>query len=509
MTSKAITTLFTVSFACFAIGTDIVGAGVIMVAIEHEFLTSIAATQWVVSIFALTFAMGIVAGGRLADMFGRRRVFLIGLTIFAIAALGCAWAPNLLWLIAARAVQGTGAAIIWPCIIGLCVAATSKEKRGLAVGMVLAMCGLGNIIGPMIAGTLSDLASWRWFFIVNVALAAFSALLTWGFIAPDRSSQPRESVDFMGIAVLSGAIFALLYACTQTDVWGWTSPIIIGLFIVSALLFIAFPLLQKRVTEPLVPPQLMRQHHLMIAIAENALLTPVVFIAFIYIPQYAHKALGWHLLPAAFTSIPLMITWAIFNPICGRLYSILGPKCLVGIGYCILTIGSMLLAISPPSAGYMPIAIGLALIGLGAACCVGPSSTTAIDLASEPQASLVGGLAFMAHLLMAAVGVAVATTIIVATTKSWFATHVAHLDLSPALLSDLSKTLTNKPLTEQVLSGIHADQLETLQALTTHAFAHGFHMALWFGIIIAIIGAIMALWLPGKQTIADKHRCLP
>lgn len=505
MGKDAVAALVALGFASFAIGTDVVGVAVVMVAIEREFDTSISTTQWVISIFALTFAMAIVAGGRLADMFGRRRLFFVGVAIFGASALGCALAPDVSWLIVARAVQGIGAAIIWPCIMGLCVAAVPKEDSGFAIGLILGAAGLGNILGPIAAGVLNDLSTWRWFFVLNVATVVLSAILATRWIAADVPGDLKERIDLPGIAVLSGAIFALLYALDQGSAWSWTSPAIIGLLVVSAIFFVVFPILENRVAQPLVPPQLMRNRTFMIALAENALLIPGCFVTFIYIPQYAHKVLGWGVLSASFAGVPMWIVWASLNPIAGRFYKVLGPKRLILGGYCTLLVAIIILAMTEPSAGYAPIAVGLALLGFGAGCIVGPAGTAAVNLVDPSRASLAGGLSFMVHLAMAAIGIAAATAIVVAVSDSKLADGLkaAGLELSSAQLADVSGVLVGTESAARALSGLGSAEAAQIHALVANAFAAGFHMALWFCAGVALIGAVAALFLPRDIESAD------
>ena len=157
--------------------------------IEKDFDAQVSTVQWVVNAYALVFGMLIVAGGRLADIFGRRRIFFTGAAIFtAFSILGGA-AQSIEWLIAARCLMGIGGALMWPAILGMTYAALPEDKAGLAGGLILGAAGLGNVIGPLLGGALTDLESWRWIFFANVPIAAFAVLVTAVEDAPDRGAN--------------------------------------------------------------------------------------------------------------------------------------------------------------------------------------------------------------------------------------------------------------------------------------------------------------------------------
>ncbi|MBT6203757.1 MAG: MFS transporter, partial [Rhodospirillaceae bacterium] len=201
----------TLCFVALMIGTDFTGALLLVVPIEHEFSVDITITQWVLNIYALTFSMVIVSGGRLGDMFGRRRLLLIGLAIFFVASIVCTVAPSITWLIGARAVQGVGSAIVWPCLIGLAMTVIDEKDRGLVMGLIIGATASGNVVGPVIAGVVSGVGEWRLFFLINVIMALVSASLILLILKNEPAERVEERVDYAGMAVLSIAILALLY----------------------------------------------------------------------------------------------------------------------------------------------------------------------------------------------------------------------------------------------------------------------------------------------------------
>ena len=198
--------------AVLIIANDFSALTVALPAIEKEFDTDVGTVQWVINAYALTFGVLIVAGGRLADIFGRKRIFLIGTAIFAGFSLLGGAAQDTSWLIACRALMGIGGAMMWPAILGMTYAALPESRAGLAGGLILGAAGIGNAIGPMVGGLLTDLLSWRWIFFVNVPIAAFGALVTWLAIHQTEPQQSDRRIDYSGVASLSLGLVSLLVA---------------------------------------------------------------------------------------------------------------------------------------------------------------------------------------------------------------------------------------------------------------------------------------------------------
>ncbi|MCB0829761.1 MAG: MFS transporter, partial [Solirubrobacterales bacterium] len=178
MTRSTYLAMVAMALGVFIIANDITAMNVALPSIEKDFGTSVTTVQWVVNAYALVFGVLIVTGGRLADLFGRREAFFVGAGIFLVASVAGATAQTESWLIAARAVQGIGGALIWPAVLGMTFALLPEEKAGLAGGLILGVAGIGNALGPMIGGALTEFASWRWILFLNVpiCLAAIVAV---------------------------------------------------------------------------------------------------------------------------------------------------------------------------------------------------------------------------------------------------------------------------------------------------------------------------------------------
>ena len=404
----------TLMIAAFMIGTDFTGVLLLITPIEREFSADITTTQWVLNIFALTYGVFMVTGGRLGDMYGHRRLILLGVAVFLVGSMGCLVAPSMGWLIGARAVQGWGAAILWPCILASGAINVDKEKQALAMGLILAGITGGNMLGPLIAGVVSWFGDWRLFFLVNVILAVLSTVLVLQFVAKEKPGDVDERVDVAGLAVLGLALLALLYGLDVGSDWGWGSLELIGLLVVSAGLFALFPFVETRVKDPMVPPSLMRNRQFMLILSTSGFLIPAIYIGLFYFPQYMQATLGWSVLAASFGMLPFLILSSAGAIVVGRFYPAFGPKRLLLTGYVLVALGAASVVALQPSWGYFALLPPMILIGAAATLCIGTAGTAAVSAVPPTRAGTASGLSFMVHLSFGAVGVACATAIMTA-----------------------------------------------------------------------------------------------
>lgn len=396
----------------FIIGTDFTGALLLVTPIEVDFEADITTTQWVLNIYALSFGVAMVAGGRLGDLYGHRRMILVGTLIFAVASGACYFSPSIAWLIGWRALQGLGAAVLWPCILAYGATHASDSDRAMVMGLILAGITGGNVVGPLLSGVVTWLGDWRLFFLVNAVFAAVALPMIWRVLEREMVGETRERVDVVGITVLGAAILALLYAMDVGADWGWSSGAVMGLFVLSAALFITFPYSETRITHPLVPPDMLRQRQFLLILVTSGLLMPAVFGAFLYFPQLLQKTLGWSVLQASLGMLPLMVLLSLGSLSAGRLYEPYGPRRLLIVGYTLVGLGCLTVIFMDASWGYLAILPAMVLFGLGATLCVGPAGTAIVSAVPPARAGVAGAMSFMAHLVIGAIGVAGLTVIV-------------------------------------------------------------------------------------------------
>ena len=238
--------LLAMGVSVIVIANDFSAINVAIPTMEKDFHTNVNTMQWVINAYALTFGVLIVTGGRMADMFGRRRAFFLGTAIFAsMSALGGA-APTETWLIVTRVLMGVGGALMWPAILGMTYEILPEEKAGLAGGIIIGAAGLGNALGPLIGGVFTDLLTWRWIFFANVPVAIFAVLVTYRFVHIEEPEAGEQKIDYAGVAAISFGLVSLLIALDQVDDWGWADPKTLALLALAAILIVAFLPIERR-----------------------------------------------------------------------------------------------------------------------------------------------------------------------------------------------------------------------------------------------------------------------
>ncbi|MEM9222693.1 MAG: MFS transporter [Pseudomonadota bacterium] len=497
----------TLCAAVFAVGIDFSGALLLITSIQKDFEAQISTVQWVLNLYALVYATVMVIGGRLGDMFGRRPVLFVGAVIFSIASAVCFLAPSIEVLIAARALQGVGAGLIFPSALGMGSVMAGERRRGFVIGLILGSITAGNIAGPLLSGLVTSIGDWRLFFVVNTILGVAMIVLVLALLAKDTKSNVEEGIDYAGILILGGAVLTALGALNLGPQWGWTSPGIIGLFVIALVLLISFPVVEGKVRDPIMPVSLMRNPQFMLALSANGLLVPCLFILFLYTPQYMEKVMGWAVWQASLGMTPLMVLLAVGSVVAGRLYGPVGPRKLILAGYGATVLCALWMITAPPAWAYLAVFPGLLLIGVGATLVVGTSGTAVVSAVPPERAGVASGLSFMVHLVFGALGVATATAIFheVATSKFRGVLHEYTTKISAA---DMEKLITQAPgstVVQGILGSLEPASADRVKAAMADAFVHGFGYAFVPGLVPALMGVLVALLLNERALKASAH----
>ena len=398
--------------AVVVIANDFSAINVALPTMEKDFETNVNTIQWVVNAYALTFGVLIVTGGRLADMFGRRNAFFLGSAIFAsMSALGGA-AQTETWLIAARVLMGIGGALMWPAILGMTYELLPEEKAGLAGGIIIGAAGLGNAIGPLIGGVLTQELSWRWIFFLNVPIAVFAVGVTW-FLVHVKEPEPGErQIDYPGIAAISVGLVSLLIALDQIADWGWSDPRVIGLLVLAATMLIAFVPLERRAgAHALVPREVMHNESFTASCIAILFMSATFFASLLYLPQFMEKQLGYSPLEAGVGMLPFLATFALVSFIAGPLYNRLGAKVLAVFGAACITAAPFLFSMVDGNSGYGSLVPGMVVLGIGIGSFYPTATTAGVTSVDESQTSLAGGIVYMFQIAGGSIGLGLTTTV--------------------------------------------------------------------------------------------------
>jgi EmrB/QacA subfamily drug resistance transporter len=338
-------TLGAVAFGLFMIMLDNTVVNVALPSIGRDFdipQSQFSTLEWVVNGYALTFAVLMLTGGKLADLLGRRRIFVAGLAIFTLASLACGLAGSANVLIGARVVQGVGSALMNPATLSIITATFPPRQRGMAIGIWAGVSAMALAIGPLVGGLITEQVSWSWVFFINVPVGILGIIVARLVITESRDQSENQRLDLPGLLVSAGALFALTYALIEANKHGWTSPLILSLFAAAAVGFVAFALLELHQRAPMLDLTLFKNPTFAGANTVMLLVGLAMFGVFFYVSLYVQNVLGYSPTQAGAIFLPMTILIVLLAPIAGRLSDQIGSRWLMGTGMVFLS-GSLLL----------------------------------------------------------------------------------------------------------------------------------------------------------------------
>jgi EmrB/QacA subfamily drug resistance transporter len=403
-------TLLLGSFTSFMVGLDALVVATALPTLHLELGTGVEGLSWTVNAYELAFAASILTGATLGDRFGRRRVFVAGISLFTIASALCALSPNVEVLIASRTLQGIGGGISVPLSLALITAATPAPLRGKALGIWGAFTGVAVAAGPLVGGAIVEGLAWQWIFWLNIPVGIAIAALTTQKI--NEGERSFAKVDPAGLALATVGVFAIAQSLIRGNAAGWSSPTIVGGLIGGATALVLFVAWEHRTASPMIPMALFRRRNFAAGcIASFALMAGIFALGFLT-SQYLQLALhidplgvGLRLLPA--TGMALLV-----SPIAGRLTDRLGERPLVMLGLGLQALGLLMIGILvTDTSGYLTLVGPLFVTGAGIAIAF-PTVTTAVMRSVGPaDAGIASGLSNTFRQVGAVFGVAIAAAV--------------------------------------------------------------------------------------------------
>jgi EmrB/QacA subfamily drug resistance transporter len=379
---------------CFALAMIMLDNTVVNVAlpsIQRDFDASLSALEWTINAYTLTFAVLLVTGGRLGDIFGRRRVFLIGVTIFALSSATIGLAPTDGWLVASRAVQGVGAAMMMPATLSILTNAFPPQERGRAIGIWAGVSAIALAIGPLVGGWLTEDVSWRAIFFLNLPVAAGAIAVTLFAADESRDETVDRRLDWPGIATLTTGLSALVLALVEANSWGWGSPAILGLFAVFAVSIAGFVAIELRSPVPMVDFAFFRSRQFVGANAVAFMVTFAMFGMFFFLALYLQNILGYSPLETGVRFLPTTLVVMIAGPVAGRLTDRVGPRWLMTGGLVLIAASLAWQSRIDVDTTYGYLLPAFMVMGLGIGFVMSPMSTAAMNAVDRAKAGVAPG----------------------------------------------------------------------------------------------------------------------
>jgi len=375
-------TLGAVAFGLFMIMLDNTVVFVALSSIQSDLKISQSELEWVVSGYALTFAVLMLTGGKLADLLGRRRIFIVGLAIFTASSLACGLATSAGILIGARVVQGAGAALMNPATLSIIVATFPPRQRGTAIGIWVGVSAMALAIGPLIGGVLTEQINWSWIFFINVPVGIAGIIVSRLVITESRDESKEQRLDLPGLISSAVGLFGLTYALIEGNNYGWSSARILGSIAIGLVALGVFVLLEMHQRVPMLDLSLFKNSTFAGANVTMLLVALAMFGVFFFNSLFLGQILGYSPIQTGATFLPMTVLIVFVAPLAGRFSDKIGSRWLMGAGLVLLAGSLLSFSTLDASAGFWDIVPGLVLGGFGMSLAMTP--TTAAAMSSVP-----------------------------------------------------------------------------------------------------------------------------
>lgn len=384
-------TLIAVCVAIFMLLLDITVVNVALPSIQRALHASFSDLQWVVNAYALTLAAFLLTAGAVADLVGRRAVFLAGLVLFSTASAICGFSSSPLMLNLARAVQGVGGAMMFATSLALLAQAFHGRERGTAFGVFGAVTGAAVAVGPVLGGIITTGIGWKWIFFVNVPIGVAAVFVTLTQVAESRDPG-ATGVDWLGLATFSASLFLFVYALVVGNEKGWGSTLVLSFLVAAAILIVAFVVVERLQARPMLDLSLFRRPAFTGASIVAFTVSASIFAMFLYLTLYIQDVLGYSALEAGVRFLPISLLSFFVAPMAGRLSVRMPVRLLLGVGLLLVAGGLLAMRAVGPSTGWTVLIPGFILAGAGVGLINPPLASTAIGVVHHSRSGMASGI---------------------------------------------------------------------------------------------------------------------
>ena len=407
-------TLGAVAVGLFMIMLDNTVVNVAVPSIQRDLGVGLSELQWIVTGYALSFAALMLTGGKLADMLGRRRIFVIGIVIFTIASLFCGLAESGESLIAWRIVQGVGAALMNPATLAIISATFPPRQRGMAIGIWAGVSALALAIGPLVGGLLTEHLSWSWVFFVNVPVGVLGVAASYLLIDESRDMSEEQRLDLAGLVTSGLGLFALTYGLIEANTYGWSSARIVGSFVAAAVLLGSFVILELRQRVPMLDLTLFRNGTFAGANVVILMVGLAMFGVFFFVSLYMQNILGFSAVQTGAAFLPMTVLIILVAPIAGKLSDRIGSRWLMTGGMTLLGIQLLYYSTLGTTANFWDLLPALLIGGVGMSLTMTPSAAAIIGSVPTDKAGVGSAVMNSMRQVGGSIGVALIGAIIAA-----------------------------------------------------------------------------------------------
>jgi len=463
--------------------------------IQRDLGSGVSGLQWIIDAYTLTFASFMLTGGTLGDLYGRKRFFLTGLGVFVLGSLMCGLSQDLGQLIAFRAVQGLGAAMLLPGTLSIITATFTGKERGAAIGIWAAMSGLAIALGPLIGGWLVEHVSWESIFFINVPIGIVGATLAVIVVKESRDPTKSRRLDIPGLVTGTAGLFFLVFALIEGNDRGWTDGLILGAFALAALLLATFFVIESRREYPMLPLSFFK---IPTFAASNVVAAAVFFALFgttFFLSLYLQNVRGFSPVQAGIRLFPFTVMILIIAPIAGRLSDRYGSRWFMTAGTAILALGLALMLRSQPDSDYVAVLLPAMLV-MGAGMAMTMAPMTAAVMASVPvqRAGVASAATNTSRELGGVFGIALLGAIVTSSFKRSFLAKLVAFGVPPAtahqIVDRANASGAASGSTGQLPPGVPPQAIDAIKESFTHAMHAGILVAVGFALLASVVSFV-------------------
>ncbi len=495
--------LVVIAFALFMILLDVTIVNIAIPHIMNSLNAGLSSVEWVINVYTLVFAVLLLSMGKLGDLFGRKRLFIIGLAVFTLASLGCSLSPNLAVLVLARGIQAIGSAAMMPATLSILNVEFSKGQRGLALGVWGAISGAATALGPVIGGSLVDAFSWRYIFVINVPIGIFAFIAAMLIVRESKDPNTDRHLDIPGVLLISAALFCLTFALVQGQSYGWTSVSILSLFAGALVGLVAFVILELKTARPLAQLRLFKNPSFaagnIIAIVIHFGLIGVIFLVVLYLQiVLSLKALqsGLWLLP-----MPLMVM--LIAPFAGRLTDRIGGRWILMAGTLISALGIFLLSQLANVNNWTDLLPPLLVCGFGMGLVMAPVTTVVMTSVPVQQSGMGAGILATCRQIGSVLGISLLGAILQNQLVSNMTVALSKIPQRPAAIrNQIAEGLATGNFSMggvNTAGNLPMAMAQQLADLFKTQFTHSLDTAMKVGIVVVLLGTIASFFIAGNN----------
>jgi EmrB/QacA subfamily drug resistance transporter len=473
----------------FVAGLDATAVNVALPAIRADLGGGLAGQQWVSNAYLLTLGSLILVGGSLADIFGERRVFSLGVAGFGFVSVLCAMAPTIEFLVAGRALQGAFGALLTPSALALIISTFPVDERGAAIGSWTAWSGIATVIGPLVGGYLVDAVSWRLIFAINVPFVVITLILIFASVPARERGGTRARVDWLGAALtffgLAGPVLALI----RQPVVGWSSPQVWVPGLLGIALLVLFVLHERRTPMPMMPLGLFKRRNFAVGNLETFAMYGGLSVTFFILVLYLQQVAGYDALEAGAALMPSTLVMFALSKRMGRLADRLGPRLFMGVGPLVSAAGLVLMLRVDADLDYFTDLLpALLVFSVGLSVTVAPLTATVLADADESNAGIASGINNAIARVAGLLAVAAIGAVVSAQFSSSLDEHLGGRPVSNAQAAVIERA-RHETLARLDPRQAGADVAEAVEAASTHAF----HVGIGISAALVALGGVLGL----------------